>query len=166
MSHRNLFATSFQKSQRYKFRSTSNNVIYPKELVPGSNRIYRGHFQNTQNCKTFFDKIMAVGNLIFYKVQTIPCNYVLAKVNTHLTGIYGDTEGQSFKIRHVTYSFWLIRHLWNSSIQLFWWLCWKKTKQSDAWNCRRYLFTNLACLFVGATWTISVHTSNDVLIIL
>ena len=42
-----------RKSQYLKLRSTSNNVIYPKELVPGLNRFYRGHFQNIFNFKTF-----------------------------------------------------------------------------------------------------------------
>ena len=29
--------------------------MYPKKLVPGSNRFYRGHFQNIPNIKRFFD---------------------------------------------------------------------------------------------------------------
>ena len=29
-------------------------MIYPKEFVPGLNRSYSGHFQNTINFKTFF----------------------------------------------------------------------------------------------------------------
>ena len=33
----------------------SNNVIYAKEVVLGLNRFHSGHFQNTQNMKTFFD---------------------------------------------------------------------------------------------------------------
>ena len=29
-------------------------MIYGKTIVPGLNRFYRGHFQNTPNIKTFF----------------------------------------------------------------------------------------------------------------
>ena len=29
-------------------------MIYAKTIVPGLNRFYRGHFQNTPNIKTFF----------------------------------------------------------------------------------------------------------------
>ena len=29
-------------------------MIYPKKVVPGLNRFYSGHFQNTPNIKTFF----------------------------------------------------------------------------------------------------------------
>ena len=44
----------FRKSQWQKSSSTFNNMIYPKELVPGLNRFYSGHFQNTINFYTFF----------------------------------------------------------------------------------------------------------------
>ena len=44
----------FRKSQRYKFRSTSNNVIYAERIISGLNRFYSGHFQNTPNIETFF----------------------------------------------------------------------------------------------------------------
>ena len=43
-----------RKSQGKNFRSTSDNGIYPKKIVPRLNRFYRGHFQNTLNFKTFY----------------------------------------------------------------------------------------------------------------
>ena len=35
-------------------RSTSNNLIHTKRIVPGLKKFYSGHFQNTPNIKTFF----------------------------------------------------------------------------------------------------------------
>ena len=37
-----------------KLAFPQNYVTYSKELVPGLNRFYSGHFQNTPNSKTFF----------------------------------------------------------------------------------------------------------------
>ena len=51
--HKIRTRTNFEKSQREKFRSTSNNVIYAERIVPGLNRFYSDHFQNTPNIKTF-----------------------------------------------------------------------------------------------------------------
>ena len=41
------------------FRFTSNSVIYAKRIVPGLNRFYRDHFQNTPNIKIFFGYAMS-----------------------------------------------------------------------------------------------------------
>ena len=54
LQNQNELEGKFRKSQRQKFRSTSNNVIYAKRIVPGLSRFYSGHFQNTLDIKTFF----------------------------------------------------------------------------------------------------------------
>ena len=68
-----------QKSQWQKFRSTHNNAIYAKKIVPGLNRFCSGHLQNTPNIKTFFgyavNCIIIIIN-IFHTVVDINSSHV------------------------------------------------------------------------------------------